>query len=305
MSGFIWRLSGFVEILRIHNLLVSAMATFLGFNAVYVVVSNRASIDLASVIIPVITVILVAGGGYVINDYYDAEIDAINKPSRPIPSGRVNRNEALILSLILMIIGVILSLTIGLITFFYAIFNGLLLIAYSKELKKEGVIGNLAISVASANSIIFGGLALSEIYREITLVTYTLIPALYAFGFTFMREIIKGVEDVIGDSKRGVKTLATTKGVKYASQISLALMVFIVMFSPYPYLSNMYGITYLALVTVTDTLLLYSIIKLVRARSEPDIIKASASLRSYTKVAMFVGIMAFLADLLMKIYVEV
>lgn len=300
MNRLMWRLSGFVEILRVHNLFVSVMAFFLGFATAYTFVGSGKFLNYPSALIPLVTVILVAAGGYVINDYYDAEIDSVNKPARPIPSGRVSRGEALVLSIASILVGVAASLFVGPATFTYAAFNALLVVAYSKRLKKEGLIGNLVVSIVSANSIVFGGLSLSEIYGNIALATYSLIPATYAFTFTLMREVIKGVEDVVGDSRMGVKTLAVTRGVKYASKVSLVLMVFIIMFSPYPYLSGMYGFPYLTLVALTDALLIYSIVKLVKANSDVDVVRVSSSLRSYTKVAMFTGILAFLVDLLMR-----
>ncbi len=300
MSRFVWRVSGFVEILRVHNLLASAMATLLGFEAVHAVISDEIVLNLTLMMLPIAAVILVAAGGYVVNDYYDSEIDAVNKPSRPIPSGRVSKKEALILSLTLMFAGIIISGYVGVFSLAYAIFNGALLVLYSKRLKKEGLIGNLAVGVASANSIIFGGLVLSEIYGDLTLVKYTLVPGTYAFIFTLAREVVKGMEDVAGDKRMGVKTLAAVRGVKYASKVSILLMIMVVLFSPYPYISGIYGTPYLVLASVTDALLIYSVIRLMRASDELDIIKTSSSLRSYTKVAMFLGITAFLADLLIR-----
>ncbi len=302
VDGLMRRVGGFIEILRVHNLFVSAMATLLGFESVYVIVGRDVAFNPVVLTLSTVVVVLIAAGGYVINDYYDAEIDLINKPSRPIPSGRVSRTEALTLSLLLIFLGVVISSYIGVISFMYAVFNATLLILYSKRLKKEGFAGNLAISTASANSIIYGGLTLSEVCSDLTLVKYTLIPATYAFVFTLMREIIKGIEDVTGDLRVGVKTLAITRGVKQASKISIILMLLIVLFSPYPYISGVYGTTYLILVLITDVLLIYSALKLGRTTAESDIIKASSALRSYTKVAMFLGITAFLVDLIVRLF---
>ncbi|MQK95647.1 UbiA family prenyltransferase, partial [Escherichia coli] len=91
-------------------------------------------LNLTALILPIAVVVLIAAGGYVINDYYDAEIDLINKPFRPIPSGRVSKVEALILSLILMSLGIAFSYYVGLISFTYAVFNAVLLILYSRRL---------------------------------------------------------------------------------------------------------------------------------------------------------------------------
>jgi len=296
MSRFVWRVSGYIEILRIHNLLVSALATLLGIKAVYAGVTST-SLSITSYLLPISTVVLVAAGGYVINDYFDVDSDLINKPSRPIPSGRVSRDEALILSIILFSIGLSTSYLTGTLSLIYAIVNTFLLVMYSKHLKKRGLIGNLVISIASANSIIYGGLAISEMIRDIVLTTNTLLPAFYAGVFTLMREVVKGVEDVAGDLKMNVKTLAITRGVKTASKVVIFLMIVIITISPLPYIASGYGVLYMSLALLTDLLLIKSIIDLTKAKTELELVKTSSRIRSYTKVAMLVGILAFLIDL--------
>ena len=296
MSRFVWRVSGYIEILRIHNLLVSALATLLGIKAVYAGVTST-SLSITSYLLPISTVVLVAAGGYVINDYFDVNSDLINKPSRPIPSGRVSRDEALILSIILFSIGLSTSYLTGTLSLIYAIVNAFLLVMNSKHLKKRGLIGNLVVSIASANSIIYGGLAVSEMIKDIVLTTNTLLPAFYAGVFTLMREVVKGIEDIAGDLKMNVKTLAITRGVKTASKVVILLMIVIITISPLPYITSGYGVLYMSLALLTDLLLIKSIIELIKAKSELELVKTSSRIRSYTKVAMLVGILAFLIDL--------
>lgn len=298
MSRLLWRFSGFIEILRIHNLITSAIATLLGFMTIYVVYDIRLNIQ--SSIPTITTVVLVAGGGYVINDFFDVEVDFVNKPSRPIPSGRVLKSEALALGLTLMIVGVALALlTAGVFSFIYAILNAILLILYSKSLKKKGLLGNIIVGMASANSIVYGGLAASEVIRRLDLVVNTLIPAFYAFVFTVMREIVKGIEDHVGDAKRGVRTLAVVYGVNYAAKISIFLMTIIIIISPLPYVLNMYGVVYVISITIVNMILIKSIATLLRLKDE-DSIRRAAAVRSYTKVAMVLGVLAFLLDLILR-----
>jgi geranylgeranylglycerol-phosphate geranylgeranyltransferase len=299
MSKFIWRVSGYIEILRIHNLLVSALAALLGIKAVYAGVTSTPS-SITSYLLPISTVTLVAAGGYVINDYFDVDSDLINKPSRPIPSGRVSRDEALILSIILFSIGLLTSYLTGPLSLTYAVVNAFLLVMYSKHLKKRGLIGNLVVSVASANSIIYGGLATSEMIKDPILTINTLLPAFYAGVFTLMREMVKGIEDVAGDLRMNVKTLAITKGVKTASKVAILLMIIIIMISPLPYVISRYGFLYVSLALLTDILLIKSVKDLIKAKSDVELMKTSSRVRSYTKVAMLVGILAFLVDLIFR-----
>lgn len=295
MGRLLWRFSGFIEILRIHNLLASAVATLLGFMTVYA--GSRSELSLSTSLIPISVVVLVAGGGYVINDYFDVVTDSINKPTRPIPSGRVLKDEALLLSIALMTLGIILATLIGVVSFAYALINALLLVVYSKNLKRAGLVGNLVVSTASANSILYGGLAASEYLGRFQLISYTAPPVAYAFIFTLMREIIKGVEDYVGDLKSNIKTLAVIKGVKYASNISISLMILIITSSPIPYILGLYGIMYLILTACMDVILMLSIITLIRGSNTDELIRRAALVRSYTKAAMFLGILAFLTDI--------
>jgi len=294
-----WRLSGFIEILRPHNLLISAITTLLGYAATYVVVGGSVNL---SAYIPTAVVVLIAAGGYVLNDYYDIYIDSVNKPARPIPSGRVSKNEALVLGLVLTLAGILTAFLIGPLSLLFAVLNALLLILYSRSIKAKGLLGNLVISLTSANSIIFGGLAVSESLGNVVLTLNTLLPASYAFTFILMREIVKGVEDVIGDSVRGVRSLALKRGVRYASKVSAALALIIVAISPLPFLLNNYGVLYLGLAAITDAILLYSAYYLIKSRSDGELIMRSSKARTYTKIAMFTGTSAFLLDIAFRLY---
>lgn len=300
MGRILWRLSGFVELLRPHNLVISAIATLLGFTTVSVVPDSK--LDVHASIPSIATVILIAGGGYVINDFFDVDIDAVNKPTRPIPSGRVLRSEALALSIVLMASGIIIALlATGTLSFIYALLNAVLLVLYSKYVKRMGLLGNVIVGVASANSIVYGGLAASEATRRLDLVANTLSPALYAFIFTVMREFVKGIEDYVGDSRGGIKTLAVVKGVGYTARISAFLAVVIVAMSPLPYALGMYGLIYMMLTAVADIILLKSLVTLLKSKDDLEIIRRAALVKSYTKMAMPIGIAAFLLDLIIPL----
>ncbi len=83
-------------------------------------------------------VFLVTGAGNAINDYFDYEIDRINRPRRPIPSGRVNRKTALYFSILLFGTGIVLSYWLGPVCLLLAGFNSLLLFLYASTLKAHG-----------------------------------------------------------------------------------------------------------------------------------------------------------------------
>ncbi|MDI6916990.1 MAG: UbiA family prenyltransferase [Thermoplasmatales archaeon] len=86
-------------------------------------------------------VFLVTGAGNTLNDYYDADADKINHPSRPIPSGRLEQKNAMNFAITLFTAGIIISCFINTCSFLIAVIAALLLVAYEKKLKKKASLG--------------------------------------------------------------------------------------------------------------------------------------------------------------------
>lgn len=145
---------------------------------------------------------LIAGAGYVINDYYDLETDMINKPQRVLPSGKMSSRAAFIYGIILFIIGIILSYFTGsVICILLAFVNAIALFLYAGIFKRAFVSGNLLVSYAAASTFVYGAIVTDNLSQS-------LIIAFFAFLYTFLREIIKDMEDRRGDQLTGAHTLA-------------------------------------------------------------------------------------------------
>ncbi|MEM2021425.1 MAG: geranylgeranylglycerol-phosphate geranylgeranyltransferase [Zestosphaera sp.] len=291
------RVQAYLELLRIHNVIATLLTTMMGWLTVRVVAPT---LNIASLIIPLFAVAVISSAGYVINDYFDAEVDKVNKPYRPIPSGRVTAREALALSLALFLTGTLPSTFVGLYTTLFVWFNACVVFLYSYRIKEWGLLGNVVVSLEGAFTIILGALTPSELLGNLSLVRASLVPALYAFTLLLAREVVKTVEDLRADEVRKVRSLPRVIGVRKAALVAAALQAFIVGISPIPYLTG-YGYIYLVLALVTDVLILSSIVRTVQlGKSEnPELI--AAKLRSVLKVAIFTGTMAFTFDLLVKI----
>jgi geranylgeranylglycerol-phosphate geranylgeranyltransferase len=160
------KVKGFLMLTRPHNLGALVITTLIGWLSVAIELRNT---SILNPLYPICTVVLIAAGGYAINDYFDSEIDAINKPYRPIPSGAVTRREALTFSLLLGIVGAILALPSGPVTTLFAVLNGLLIYYYSYRIKVWGFAGNVVVAFEGAASIIYGSLAVSEYVSNIGL----------------------------------------------------------------------------------------------------------------------------------------
>lgn len=229
---------------------------------------------------------LIGAGGNIVNDYFDRFIDAVNKPWRPIPSGRINARTALIVSILLMVIGVLLSILLDYYCFLVAVIASILLFEYSRWIKKTGFPGNIVIALLSLLSILFGGLASPN-------PSASLLPGLYAFLIILGREVFKGIEDLEGDKKYNVKTLAVVAGPKIAFLFGSTLLLIVVIISPIPYLFYKYNIYYLLTALIGVDLPVITSILLV-AHDYKHAWRATRIL----KIPLFTGLLAFLIGVL-------
>ena len=191
-----------------------------------------------SVILPVFVVMFFTIGANTLNDYFDYEIDKINRPDRAISSGLVLRNQALILSLFSFIIGVLIALRLNKDSQLLSIGVSLpLIIAYNVKLKNYALIGNIIVSLILAMSFIYAGLVFKKTEPLI-------IPALLAFGLTLIREIVKDLADIKGDKSAGLMTFPIVYGKKKTIILCTILSLFLGIGSFIPFLTGYYNTFY-------------------------------------------------------------
>ncbi len=150
---------------------------------------------------------LIAGGGYVINDFYDYKIDIINRPERILPSKKMKLSVAYKFGIILFLAGILLSFLLSPILIIISIINSIFLFLYAKSLKKSFLFGNFIVAYSASSTFIFGGLANDNF-------SHALIIAIFAFSLTLIREILKDLEDSKGDALYDANTLPITIGFK-------------------------------------------------------------------------------------------
>ncbi len=207
-------------------------------------------------------------GVMITNDYFDREVDRINRPERPIPSGAVTGKEAIAFSAALFIAG-IASSAVGRwmpIALPLALFSVIISLAYNAGLKKMGIAGNAIVSFNVALPFIYGSIMVG---RPGSLMNGLFF--LYAFVANMAREVFKGIPDVIGDKSRGVRTLAVVRGPKTAGLVGFVLVAVDVACSPLPFFMGVAGIGYLIPLVAGDLLLLHSSFAMAR-RPEPRVV---------------------------------
>ena len=154
----------------------------------------------SAILLAALSAALINGAGNAFNDLLDIDIDRINRPLRPLPSGRLSPSAARMQSLLLALVGCALAFWLSLWHGLIALVVVALLAVYSVSLKNSLLWGNVLVAFVGAIAFLYGALAAGDL-------GCSWIPALFAFLFHLGREIVKDIEDVAGDQIRGERTL--------------------------------------------------------------------------------------------------
>ncbi|TXT67332.1 MAG: putative Digeranylgeranylglyceryl phosphate synthase [Promethearchaeota archaeon] len=226
-----------IEIMRPINDLMGCLTVIIG------ILNTRTGIStnelILNIILGILTYFFIAASGMIINDIYDVEIDRINRPERPIPRGDISLQEAKVLFGLTLSVGIAISfihsiiMELMFINVIIAVFFGFIGFVYAKWGKKSGFLGNIIVSVSFSIGLIYGG-----ILNGINIPLYIYFFFFTSFFLLLAREVVKGCEDVEGDTREGVKTLAITLGVRNALIFSIFFQVLAVGFFISPLFTN-------------------------------------------------------------------
>ncbi|MFH1126193.1 MAG: UbiA family prenyltransferase [Candidatus Altiarchaeota archaeon] len=215
------KFNALLELVRPRNMVISFLGVIVGM----LLVSTDITLDMRA-IAAAASAMLILGGGNALNDYYDLDADKINRPKRPIPSGRITRGTAKLSSILLFLAGLLIALLINIYCLLLAALNSLVLAAYARYSKKAFLVSNLAVSYLSASVFIYGAISIYQTMRFNPLGLGTLaILIVSSFFMTLSREIIKDVEDVKGDKKIDGITLPTEVGIQKSREIAITVGV--------------------------------------------------------------------------------
>jgi|TARA_B110000495_G_scaffold43530_1_gene35718 geranylgeranylglycerol-phosphate geranylgeranyltransferase len=179
-----------------------------------------------------------AGAANALNDVVDYEIDKINRPMRPLPSGFVKKRTALFISILLFSMGILACLELSEAAKVIGIVIAMpFMVLYSKYLKGMPLIGNMIVAFVLGLSFLFCGAAFNNM-------SPMWIPMILAFGLTLVRELVKDIADMEGDQSAGLKTFPITAGIEKSIQLSIFLSACIGVGAFIPYLYGTYGIWY-------------------------------------------------------------
>jgi len=302
----------FTSLIRIQNLvfIVFTQYFFYFFILIPIYADSPGSIVLSLSVLHwlVLASVLIAGGGYVINDYFDLNIDRINKPQKLVIDRFISRRWAMFFHLILSFAGIVISAYIA-----YLLNNPLLLVfnllsvfllfVYSSTFKKKLLTGNVIIAALSAWVIMVLFVAMCQWNPGTLIPEWTsqlhevykiaLVYSAFAFIVSLIREVVKDIEDEEGDKKNGCKTMPIVWGIK-STKVFIGVWILVLFGLLIVFLFNLiisrwlWGIFYIIFV------LLPFLIRIYMAFSKALTKKQYAELSREVKLFMLAGILSML-----------
>ena len=256
----------------------------------------------------VLTYLFIAAAGYIINDYFDINIDQVNKPNKVVVGAHIKRRWVIFWHLFFSVMGIYVSTIAFPFKWYWHIHLSnlltiLLLWFYSTNFKKEFLIGNVVIAILTAWSIAvvyFSKFTIQQIMhpdiKDLANFRFAKLMALYcafAFILTLVREALKDMEDIDGDQKFGCRTLPIVWGLKPTKvYIGVWLVVVIACLSIIQLYVIPFGWWYAVVYCLAFIIypLAYVLAKLKKSYVNEDFKKLSL----YIKIAMFSGILSMI-----------
>ncbi len=283
----------YLRLIRYPNLLIIALVQYLLRHFLIAPLASLYNFELQvgdfHFFLLVLSTVLIAAGGYAINDYFDVRIDRLNKPDEMVIDKSVERREAMLLHAILtgagLFLGIVVAYKAGML--YLAVIHvlcAILLWYYSLSWKRIFLIGNLVVALLTALVPITSGafdlLPMVAAYdAEIRQLDLTLAPFIYwvagyssfAFLLTWLRETVKDMEDIEGDRACGSHSLAVVLGDAKSRWVTtlLALVALLMLgMLQYRFMHDWLSIFYFSLLLYLPLLL--SIGKVFRAKGKGD-----------------------------------
>lgn len=209
-----------------------------------------------------LTGFFISSAAMVTNDYFDIEVDRVNHPQRPLPSGKISTTELIIITGLFTMAGFITAGLLGLVTLLFSIIVWFIAISYNWRFKEQGLLGNIMVGISVASFFIFGGASVGGLTNGLIWVF-----GLLAFIFDLSEEIAADAMDMVGDKERSAKTIALLHGKQYALLISVLLFALFVVVSLIPIVIGWLSTLYLLIFLPLDLILSILSIKLYKSQT--------------------------------------
>jgi len=242
------KVSAFVRLIRPVNCVMMGFAVVVGAT-----LAGQQTIfqQFQNLLLGFSTGFFLTGAAMAINDYYDREIDAVNEPKRPIPSGAVSPNESLVFAFVLTFLGLTAALLTGVVPNWQCLaitsVSLVIVILYVTRGKSTGLLGNFLVSTCIVMPFIYGSFVIGK-----ELLPTTGIFVAMAFLSNTGREVTKGIVDVQGDRENNIRTVAVLYGEQKAASVATLFYISAVALTPLPWLLRIVSFWFLPFVVLTD-----------------------------------------------------
>ncbi len=209
-------LKGLVRLIRLGTVLSAMVVTALGG---YVAAGSDP--DWMLVALAALSVGLILGAADAVNDIVDVEIDRVNKPWRPIPSGAVSKRTAFCVAGILTILGVGIAIHLGREIVVMSLLAAVVSFLYAVFLRKIPLVKNITVAGLTAMTPLYGAIAMGY-----GLSNPVLAMALIVFYCILARETIKDMADREGDVAGGTETFVSLYGINVGKGVTIVWLLF-------------------------------------------------------------------------------
>lgn len=236
-------LIGFLRLVRWPNLIFIALTQLLFEYCIYARVFVEDPLHFRNFILLMSASILIAAAGYIINDYFDLDIDQINKPNKVVVNAVINRRWVIFWHMCLSLLGIYCTIfALPLTQYWHLILANMcsviFLWVYSTSLKKQLLVGNILISVLTAwviGILYFSKYPLSgfpnseySYQQNVRFFRLSVLYAAFAFIISLIREVIKDMEDIEGDRRYGCRTMPIVWGLN-VSKVFVSVWLIVLM----------------------------------------------------------------------------
>lgn len=252
------KLSGLVRLFRFELPFTAGLCAVLGQ-----LLALSALPTVSEMILGFLSVFLISAAALILNDYFDIESDKINAPNRPLPSGLVSKQDVILLTVGVTLLGVITGWLIS--TAAVLVIMGVWVIGflYNWRFKKVFLVGNLMVSLSVGMTFIFGGVSVNRPFSHLVW-----FFAAWVFLINLGEEIAADAMDIEGDRKAGSRSLALVLGREKALKISASLFLIVIAASSLPFVLGWLGWLYLPPFILTDAVMFYALIKLLHVEDD-------------------------------------
>lgn len=219
-------IAAFLRLIRWPNLAFIGLTQVLFYCCVYQPLFH--SVNVKTLVWLMVASVLIAAAGYIINDYFDLNIDQINKPEKNVFAKNIHRRWAILWHFAFSFFGIVATtIAVGFHKWYLIVANVvcvLLLWFYSTSFKSKLLLGNLVISLLTSWTLLILFFAftsprdaiMGSTPETVKFFRVAFLYAAFAFIASLIREAAKDVEDMEGDAKYGCRTLPIVAGIRAA-----------------------------------------------------------------------------------------